>query len=1470
MKKMMMIVVSMFFSVVVQAGEIPLNPVLSGRVDDAGSFNQWALTAGDRGGTDQTALLVFELPVIPAGETVTSADLELVLKEAGSWNPFNGDLYAVRVNASSDPMGSDYYLGGYNAGNGGIQNDFVTPASGVGVLSTDASAEDELGAWIAAVYANDVTAAGKYIFLRISADAAPSSSYQGYSFAQNYNTSTPPVLTVTTGESAPEPEPEPEPIDPPSAGDSSLSTEAVFSGRVASDGSFSPWAAVAGDQGGDAQSAMMVFELPSIPEGATVSSANLDVFLETLSPWSGFNADLYAVRSADSSVVLESDYFTGAYGTDGASQEIQDDWMVPSSASASLVSTDDAADSGLGVWIASIYANDPDAAGKYIFLRMSADSAPLANSYRYYRIHQEDKSNSPVPNFPPVLTLIMGGGSTPIDPPSSDGGGSTLPGNAVSSGRIDENGSFNSWALFAGDRGTVNQAAIMVFELPEIPSGETVSAAHLEVVLKEAGTWNPFHGDLYAVRVNSSSSPIASDYYLGAYTASSGGVQDNFVMPGNGAGVLRTDSSGSAALGDWIADIYANDSSAAGKYLFLRVSADNTPSDTYQGYSFAQAYNTDTPPVLTVVTGDGGTLPSGESQSLSCLPGWSHRDGALDSAWSVGVTASGFRADRYPRVGNATWGSAEQSANVMAFQLPDLRGASMESANFKFTIVENGGSRAAKIDLYALRCTDTPQPLLASDFWNGTPIQSDLVGSRTLLGEHETGENTALKNWLQAQYDAVGAGGYVFLRLTPQGGAPDVGAHGISKSGDTMPALVIVTDGTERVTTGTSQDVSVQMGSTKFKWTFDQPVQWGLFIDGQPWVVRPSSGLKLIAVEPARQSGVSVKLPYHPYREDPTSVSATINMTVINPPVGSYLKSDGTYYRAGSENEGTPGAFGWDDRGKYKRTTYWMEPNSELAWNGSPIALNAGDSITSAKSTLMESSSKDRASMLDAVAVLTVLSAAPPSDAFRPGPIRGGTERTNPTLVRYSDLYISSGDLISAPIGGDVSLRGEAVDAIGNDYTFPVLRQLLPGPSFLNFGATSTSEGCSALYNNSSRVAIPAAGSYGGELARRFGLLAMGSVANWLEPEERTHCQIRFMQRAIDSYSAVDAGLTLQVDAGILSGYSTMITAAGAMLKGDSPLREKMLSVNQGVHGVAPELIFADYGMTYYSIPLSGGTLPSGVSADHRGFDYTSSIPSMNMEVGPSSGLGDLLGSVSDNSLTANLSWEWPTIRPMVDLINVKMKITSGSGAGDQIYVITNAPSETFYYYNQGSHQYEQSPGGTAANFNRGGAIQFKPGWQNGHPASDSVIVFSVLTSEDQGRWIFTAHGDAFRNGETPLEGRKGLAELTDSPNNGAYVSNHLGGHLDQLIVLYALNAEDRYLGGMDYWAIDAGAMPGMGESCFNDDRYLGLLTTERFRGALWKQEVLEKSTVNEAFIYTDGTPANLEIPSNSAKMWTE
>jgi len=166
-----------------------------------------ALIFGPIDGTtamDRNGMFVFDLPTIPAGQTVASAQLDAYLYQVNQDPSANVDLYA-RLSASASAYGAtEFYQGGY-AGDGavaagmtGVMNDFqpyVSPQPPVGWKSSGQLSA--LGTVIQAAYASGTGVPSvPYVQLRVNVDAAPLSNWNLIRYYGEESASLDPTLTL--------------------------------------------------------------------------------------------------------------------------------------------------------------------------------------------------------------------------------------------------------------------------------------------------------------------------------------------------------------------------------------------------------------------------------------------------------------------------------------------------------------------------------------------------------------------------------------------------------------------------------------------------------------------------------------------------------------------------------------------------------------------------------------------------------------------------------------------------------------------------------------------------------------------------------------------------------------------------------------------------------------------------------------------------------------------------------------------------------------------------------------------------------------------------------------------------------------------------------------------------------------------------------------------------------------------------
>jgi hypothetical protein len=609
------------------------------------------------------------------------------------------------------------------------------------------------------------------------------------------------------------------------------------------------------------------------------------------------------------------------------------------------------------------------------------------------------------------------------------------------------------------------------------------------------------------------------------------------------------------------------------------------------------------------------------------------------------------------------------------------------------------------------------------------------------------------------------------------------------------------------------------VGGVAFSWTvesYTESLASGAFIDGQPWVVVPQGGLRLIDASPARErrSGAGNWVEDRAFNE----IAADINITVINPPVGDYYEDvTAVHPRLAFERA----AFGWDSRGAIRYGT-GRRYDASLGWDGvTPVALQAGDSVTTPQSfiSMLAPNGRAHSTALEAVAVLTVLAGEPPADAFRPGVVRTPERRAQPVWIRYADLIPELDErLINLPA---TNLYGTPLDfgqaGVPAEFTAARLTSLMPGPLIMNIGFND-SEGTHGYVNNSGAT-------YSADIARLMGDLAMGAQAAWLTPEQRRVCRIRFLQRTIDAYEALLAGLCLSHDGGMMTAFGMRLAMAGHMLNYTG-----MRAMDREVHGLPPWYYLSDYAqVVYLGDPFIPGR--NGPPVDSPRFvpwnspDLLLKLPDVPVEYATATAV-----KIPD-------SYSWPFYRPVRELPNIKLRIGSGAGSGATVYTVTAVDD----YLNPTPEFGEFSPAVA------GGRLHVTPAWQNGLPDHTSALEFLPAVRSESNRWIFKSWG-IYRPNRYVILNR---SMLSLSPKTD-YGTNNIGGYISMVIAMHAMGAQWHYSAGVDQWMIQISGLPGYGEVMFNDDRSRfaadpvvrqGLMERSLL-GGLWKEVVLDPSGV--------------------------
>ena len=162
----------------------------------------------------------------------------------------------------------------------------------------------------------------------------------------------------------------------------------LFGGRVA-----------AGVGGEDEVVAVMPFQLPDIPVGKEVASAQLKVVTTTNNSWVAVDYDIYAIAERGNATVLATDFFIGDYDTDPNATAIQQGYIQNGDAIGEVLMSDTSG-TALADYINSRYANGASA-GDFMFLRINADRAMPLWAHLQFK-----SANSDVSGAEPVLVVV--------------------------------------------------------------------------------------------------------------------------------------------------------------------------------------------------------------------------------------------------------------------------------------------------------------------------------------------------------------------------------------------------------------------------------------------------------------------------------------------------------------------------------------------------------------------------------------------------------------------------------------------------------------------------------------------------------------------------------------------------------------------------------------------------------------------------------------------------------------------------------------------------------------------------------------------------------------------------------------------------------------------------------------------------------------------------------------------------------
>ncbi len=202
-----------------EAGATLVGPVASDAADQVVRGNGTLRFVGqnpNRVGPENTTnmghalVLVFALPTLPSGESITEADLQLnVVSKNGPFGGdpnYNIDAYGVRTSNSSSVLVSDFFMDANDVSATKIQEDMLSwLSSGAGIHNTTNDAA--VGAWLSTLYTGD-TPNDTYAFIRLNGDvpvtSLPANRY--FNISTGDGSTNAPLLSITTAAAAvPEP-----------------------------------------------------------------------------------------------------------------------------------------------------------------------------------------------------------------------------------------------------------------------------------------------------------------------------------------------------------------------------------------------------------------------------------------------------------------------------------------------------------------------------------------------------------------------------------------------------------------------------------------------------------------------------------------------------------------------------------------------------------------------------------------------------------------------------------------------------------------------------------------------------------------------------------------------------------------------------------------------------------------------------------------------------------------------------------------------------------------------------------------------------------------------------------------------------------------------------------------------------------------------------------------------------------------
>ena len=151
---------------------------------------------------------------------------------------------------------------------------------------------------------------------------------------------------------------------------------------------------------------MVVLDLPTLVSGETFDTASLRINLAAKEGTvTSFQADLYAIGARSANTVLSpGDFYIGAFGGDPTSATPLHDNLLANGTANGLVTTSGGVGTGASTLVSylnNLYATDPTAGDKFLFLRINPDADPPSGASNRYRV--TPANDATVANHPTLI-----------------------------------------------------------------------------------------------------------------------------------------------------------------------------------------------------------------------------------------------------------------------------------------------------------------------------------------------------------------------------------------------------------------------------------------------------------------------------------------------------------------------------------------------------------------------------------------------------------------------------------------------------------------------------------------------------------------------------------------------------------------------------------------------------------------------------------------------------------------------------------------------------------------------------------------------------------------------------------------------------------------------------------------------------------------------------------------------------------